>query len=72
MYELTLNFFLQIFTSAASFLALYVIHSVFPFEFTSHVWYLGLKIFLIVAMVMTGVSVIYNIIRTIIPYKSGN
>jgi hypothetical protein len=60
---------LQVFTSAASFMALYVIHSIFPFAFPGPAWYLGLKIFLIVAMVVTGASVIYNIIRTIIPHR---
>jgi hypothetical protein len=50
-------------------MALYVIHAVFPFEFTNPAWYLALKIFLIVAMVVTGASVIYNIIRTIIPHR---
>lgn len=60
---------LQVFTSAASFMAIYVIHAVFPFEFTRPAWYLALKIFLIVAMVVTGASVIYNIIRTIIPHR---
>jgi hypothetical protein len=60
---------LQVFTSGASFMALYVINAVFPFSFPGPDWYLGLKIFLIVAMVVTGASVIYNIIRTIIPHR---
>jgi len=60
---------LQVLTSAASFMALYVIHAIFPFVFTMPAWYLALKIFLIVAMVITSVSVIYNIIRAIIPHR---
>jgi hypothetical protein len=60
---------LQVFTSAASFMALYVIYAVFPFIFPGPGWYLGLSIFLILAMVVTGASIIYNIIRTIIPHR---
>ena len=60
---------LQVFTSAASFMALFVIDAIFPFVFPGQAWYLSMKIFLIVAMVATGASVIYNIIRIIIPNR---
>jgi len=60
---------LQIFTSAASFMSLYVIHSIFPFVFASPTWYIAIKVFLIVAMTVTGAGVIYNIIRTIVPHR---
>jgi hypothetical protein len=58
---------LQVFTSAASFMSLFVIHSIFPFVFPGVAWYITLKVFLIVAMAVTAASVIYNIIRIIIP-----
>jgi hypothetical protein len=60
---------LQVFTSAASFLALYVINGIFPFVFAVHAWYIAIKVLLIVSMVITGASVVYNIIRTIIPHR---
>ena len=60
---------LQIFTSAASFLALYVINMIFPFVFAEPAWYIAIKVLLIVSMVITGASVVYNIIRTIIPHR---
>jgi len=60
---------LQVFTNAASFLALYVINMIFPFIFTEPAWYIVIKVILIVSMVVTGVSVVYNIIRTIIPHR---
>jgi hypothetical protein len=60
---------LQVFTGAASFLALYVINMIFPFVFTEPAWYIALKVLLIVSMVITAVSVVYNIIRTIIPHR---
>jgi hypothetical protein len=60
---------LQVFTSAASFMSLYVVNAIFPFAFPRPAWYLALKIFLIVSMVITAASVIYNIIRTIIPHR---
>lgn len=60
---------LQVFTSAASLMCLYVINAIFPFEFANPAWYLVVKIFLIVAMAVTGAGVLYNIIRTIIPYR---
>ena len=60
---------LQVFTNAASFMCVYVIHAIFPFEFANPAWYLVLKIFLIVAMAATGAGALYNIIRTVIPYR---
>ena len=60
---------LQIFTSAASFLALYIINWIFPFVFTEPAWFIVVKVLLIVSMVATGASVLYNLIRTIIPYR---
>ncbi len=60
---------LQIFTSAASFLALYMINGIFPFIFAEPGWYIAVKVLLIVSMVVTAASVVYNIIRTIIPYR---
>jgi hypothetical protein len=60
---------LQVFTSAASFMSLFVIHSIFPFVFPGAAWYIALKVFLIVAIVVTAASVVYNIIRTIIPHR---
>ncbi len=60
---------LQVFTSIASFISLCVIHAIFPFEFANPAWYLALKIFLIVAMAVTGAGILYNIIRTIIPHR---
>ncbi len=61
---------LQVFTSAASFMALFVINGIFPFVFPVGAWYVALKVFLITAMVITGASVVYNIIRIIIPHRS--
>jgi hypothetical protein len=60
---------LQVFTSAASFLALYVINRIFPFVFDINAWYIAIKVLLIVSMVITGASVVYNIIRAIIPHR---
>jgi len=60
---------LMVFTSAASFMAIFVIHRIFPFIFPNPAWYIALKVFLIVAMAVTGASVIYNLIRTIIPHR---
>jgi len=60
---------LQVFTSAVSFMAIFVIHRIFPFIFPKPAWYIALKVFLIVAMAITSASVIYNIIRTIIPHR---
>jgi hypothetical protein len=60
---------LQVFTNAASFMSLFVIHAIFPFEFPGTAWYIAIKVLLIVSMVITGVSVVYNIIRTIIPHR---
>jgi hypothetical protein len=60
---------LQVFTSAVSFMSLFVIHSIFPFEFPGTAWYIAIKVFLIVAMVVTAASAVYNIIRTIIPHR---
>jgi hypothetical protein len=60
---------LQVFTNAASFLALYVVNGIFPFVFAKPAWFIAIKVLLIVSMVITGASVVYNIIRTIIPHR---
>jgi hypothetical protein len=63
------KYLLQVFTNAASFLGLFVINMIFPFIFTEPAWYIAIKVLLIVLMVITSVSVVYNVIRTIIPHR---
>jgi hypothetical protein len=60
---------LQVFTSIAAFIAFYIVNEIFPFIFLSSIWYTLLRIFLIAGMVISGLSVIYNIIRTILPFS---
>ncbi|MCL5072880.1 MAG: hypothetical protein M1308_18585 [Actinobacteria bacterium] len=60
---------LEVFTSIAALVALYVIYAIFPFTFRDEIWENILSIFLIFAMVISGINIIYQIIRTTMPHK---
>ncbi len=60
-----MHLFLDIFAMIAA----YTIYSVFPFSFTEKVWQNTAKIVLIVIIVVTGFSIIYEIIKTILALK---
>jgi hypothetical protein len=47
----------------------YTIYSVFPFSFTAKIWQNTANIVLIVIIVVTGFSIIYEIIKTILALK---
>jgi hypothetical protein len=60
-----MHLFLDIFAMIAA----YTIYSVFPFSFTANVWQNTANIVLIVIIVITGFSIIYEIIKTILALK---
>jgi hypothetical protein len=60
-----MHLFLDIFAMIAA----YTIYSVFPFSFTAKVWQNTTNIVLIVIIVVTGFSIIYEIIKTILALK---
>ena len=60
-----MHLFLDIFALIAA----YTIYSVFPFSFTVKVWGNTANIVLIVIIVVTGFSIIYEIIKTILAFK---
>jgi hypothetical protein len=60
-----MHLFLDIFAMIAA----YTIYSVFPFSFTAKVWQNTANIVLIVIIVVTGFSIIYEIIKTILALK---
>jgi hypothetical protein len=60
-----MHLFLDIFAMIAA----YTIYSIFPFSFTEKVWQNIANIVLIVIIVVTGFSIIYEIIKTILAFK---
>ena len=60
-----MHLFLDIF----AIITVYTIYSVFPFSFTANVWQNTANIVLIVIIVITGFSIIYEIIKTILALK---
>lgn len=63
-----MHLFLDIF----ALIAVYIIYSVFPFYFPAKVWENTANIVLIVIIVVTGFSIIYEIIKTILALKFKN
>jgi hypothetical protein len=62
--------FMEVFTSITSLIALYVIYTIFPFTFVDTIWGTVMRIFLIVAMVISGISIVYRIVRTVLPFRA--
>lgn len=60
-----MHLFLDIFALIAA----YTIYSIFPFSFTAKIWQYTTNIVLIIIIVVTGFSIIYEIIKTIIAIK---
>jgi hypothetical protein len=61
---------MEVFTSITSLIALYVIYTIFPFTFVDTIWGTVMRIFLIVAMVISGISIVYRIVRTVLPFRA--
>ena len=60
---------LEVFTNIKAFISLYIIYKVYPFKFADVVFSNVLRIFLIVAMVITGIGAVYHMVRTVVPQR---
>jgi hypothetical protein len=61
--------FMQIFLDIFALIAAIVLYYVFPFSFSSKVWENTASIALIIIMVITGISIVYEISKTILSIK---
>jgi hypothetical protein len=61
--------FMQIFLDIFALIAAVVLYYVFPFSFSSKVWEKAVTIALIIIIVLTGISIIYEISKTILSLK---